>query len=97
MSTLLYSVVAVGKITSRRTRTTPIHCIHDTCSFNTIMDMHTAVGNSEALKIVPSPLPTCGIEILNKIGGRTTPNMPRIDPHIQRPSPMASVNNVTGG
>ena len=41
----------------------------------------TATGSSEADSIVPSPGPICGIPIENKSGGRTTPNIPRINPY----------------
>ena len=61
-------------------------------------DMSTAVGSSEELRIVPSPLPTFGIDMLNRSGGRMTPKTPRTIAYLYRPPPInvPSMRNLGG-
>lgn len=57
----------------------------------------TATGSSEADSIVPSPGPICGIPIENKSGGRTTPNIPRINPYGVNVFKVDKFNKNVGG
>ena len=59
---------------------TPIHCEKVTASCSISVDIRTAVGNSEALRIVPKLLPTFGMPILNKTGGTSEPKNPKNSP-----------------
>lgn len=72
--------MALPIIIPTKIRATPIHCNRLTSSDNTNADMITATGSSEAVSIVPSPGPTCGIPIEKNNGGKMTPNIPRIKP-----------------
>ena len=63
----------LGNAMPARMMKTPIHWKAVTGSFRIKVDMNTAVGSSEALKIFPSALPIFGIPILNNRGGRSVP------------------------
>ena len=68
-----------------------------TVSWRTSVDIITAVGNSDALRIVPKLPPTLGMPILNKIGGTSEPKNPVRRPYMNSPSVSALFIRNTGG
>ena len=77
--------------------TTPSHCVEPTCSCKTKADMITATGSSDAVRMVPSPGPTCGIPIENNNGGNTTPKMPKYNPYGATPANTLGWSKKVGG
>lgn len=59
--------------------------------------MVTAIGSSEALRMVPKLPPILGIPILNKVGGISEPKTPVRRPYIHRPLVSPSFIRNAGG
>jgi len=60
-------------------------------------DMAMTTGNSDDVRMVPNPEPTCGIPIEYRRGGRTPPNMPSANPYGMIPTSTSKSNKNVGG
>lgn len=68
-----------------------------TASWRTSVDIITAVGNSDALRMVPKLPPTLGMPILNKRGGTSEPKNPVRRPYMNSPSVSVPFIRNNGG